>query len=370
MLEWGVCSSEIFVVILSRSTFLKYFMKNLFKSANHSTNSCTVMESGNHSKNGASLKSHMIRNNFFNIVGAAIVLLFFTSCSTVFYQVYKVQPIDEVSKSTNFLVYEDENCKVFYDFWGQGGNVGILFYNKTNNNLYVNLKESFFINNGIAYDYYKNREFTNSENSSVSISNSSTEMYNYTALNTIGLAASKSISGDNYQGYKQTNSFAAGIASSVAATAGIAASKTKEITTLSGSSVKYIEKDIICIPSKTSKIISEYSVTNTLYRDCNLLKYPSGKKQIQTKVFSENKSPFIFGNRIAYYIGNSEKLNVFENKFYVSEITNYPQKEIMIKTYDEFCGEKGLKKEFYFKNSSPDKFYIQYTNKNKGIMKH
>jgi hypothetical protein len=36
-----------------------------------------------------------------------------------------------MEKQSNSLAYEDENCKVFYDFWKDGGNVGFLFQNKT-----------------------------------------------------------------------------------------------------------------------------------------------------------------------------------------------------------------------------------------------
>jgi hypothetical protein len=284
--------------------------------------------------------------------------------------VYKVNPADKLSKTDNSLIYEDENCKVLYDFWGEGGQVDFLIYNKTSENIYVNKEKSFFICNGIAYDYYRDRVFTNSSSSSIISSNSSTATYSYSASNAIGLSASKFVSGFNYQGFKQTNSISASIASLVAATAGIAATNTKGVTSSSGSSISYNEEKIVCIPSGTAKIIAEYNITESLYRDCNLLKYPSSKGQIKSTQFTESKSPFVFSNKIAYIVGKSDNLVTIENKFYVSEITNYPENAITEEKAEEFCGEKSYKKLKYFKNVSPDKFYIQYDKDKMSQFKH
>ncbi|MDD4460047.1 MAG: hypothetical protein PHQ24_09620 [Proteiniphilum sp.] len=41
-----------------------------------------------------------------------------------------------------------------------GGNMGFGFFNKTNENIYLNLDECFFVRNDIANDYFLEREFT------------------------------------------------------------------------------------------------------------------------------------------------------------------------------------------------------------------
>jgi hypothetical protein len=92
----------------------------------------------------------------------AIFSLLLTSCGTAtFIQVYKTTPIDQVVLENNRLVYEDQNCKVSYYFWDEGGNIGFQIYNKTDKMIYLNLEESFFVLNGISYNYYKNRVYTN-----------------------------------------------------------------------------------------------------------------------------------------------------------------------------------------------------------------
>lgn len=269
----------------------------------------------------------------------AIAAIVFTSCkSTIYYQVYKTAPSNEMVNKGNKIAYEDENCMVSYNLWEDGGNMGFLFTNKTEKDIYLYLEESYFILNGIAYNYYKDRVFTSTASSGVSESS--------------GVSASKSIWGINYFNYLQTNKGAV--------------SKSAELMQSKGSSVSFNEQKIVCVPSNTSKVINEYNITSSLVRDCDLLRYPS-RKRIRTKYYSEKESPLVFSNRITYALENSSNVIKFENEFYVTEVTNYPEKEVVENEYTEFCGEKSNEKEKYFKNTSPDKFYLRYTKGKKGF---
>lgn len=118
------------------------------------------------------------------------VLLIINSCTPdKFIQVYKVKPITELQNSQNLLVYSDENCTVKYNMWSEGGNPGFAFFNKTDQNITLNLNESFFILNGIAFDYFKNRIYQYSdvnvtEKNEVIIPPNSTKIINeYTICN-------------------------------------------------------------------------------------------------------------------------------------------------------------------------------------------
>jgi len=262
-----------------------------------------------------------------------IVLSVFTlsSCKTTFYQVYRAVPSDRSMVNKDALVYEDENCEVTYNLWSYGGNMGFGFFNKTKENIYLNLDECFFVRNGVASDYYLEREFTQS--SSVG------------SRNTRKKGASVALTGLNFLELIQTNQAAAEVSESLMSS--------------SGSSVSTKEKKIITIPAGTLKFISEYNINESLYRDCDLLKYPR-RKQVKTLHFMKDDSPFVFSNRITYRVGDSVEPVQFENEFYVSEITNYPEKEIMDYDYDEFCGEKGMEKRRSFNIAAPDRFYIMY----------
>jgi hypothetical protein len=268
---------------------------------------------------------------------ARTILLFFapfvlSSCAIKnFYQVYQVQTTPDIVSQQSQLVYEDENCIVSYNLWGNGGNIGFQFYNKTDKDILLNLGESFFILNGVAFDYYKNRVFTQSASSGASNSRSN--------------SATRAIMGVNYSNLLQTNVNQTTVNSTS--------------VTSSGYSVAYSESKILCIPSKTARKVSEYDINNALYRDCDLLKYPSAN-QIKSKSFSKSDSPLVFSNLIAYAVGDSSNFKRFENEFFVSEITNFSESAMMKSGYAVFCGQKSISTLKSFKNISPDKFYIKY----------
>ena len=294
---------------------------------------------------------------FFTI---SIVIL--SSCTSLYYQVYKVTPASKIATTDNSLVFEDPNCNVYYNFWGEGGRAGFRILNKTDKNIYLNMKESFFVMNGIANDYFKNREFTSSNSTSWTTS----------AMNSLTYGVSESASGSvsetglNYLDLLQTN------VASVTTTKGKKYSKYRSsgVANSSAFSITYNENEMICIPPKTSKFIFEYNVTDILYRDCDLLKYPK-RNNIKTIYFAQGESPLSFSNRIAYAVEGLDNLIRFQNDFYISEITNYPEKQITEKRSDKFCGERGKDTAVrYFKNVSPDKFFISYSKSAADTYKH
>ncbi len=262
----------------------------------------------------------------------SLITLIMSSCATPFYQVYRTTPSEDIQIKGNYLVYEDDNCIVSYDLWAAGGNIGFRIYNKTDLNISLNLEESFFILNGVAYDYFKNRVFTQSVGSGSTSSRSA--------------SASKSETGTNIFGLPQTNRLASG--------ASVGLILTSEY------SVSFNEVKNILIPPRTSRIITEYSINETLIRHCDLFKYPKNR-QINTKRFTNSDSPIVFSNRISYNLGDTDNSIRFENEFFVSEITNYPEREIMEARFEEFCGQKSASRTNYFKNIAPDMFYIRYT---------
>lgn len=245
-----------------------------------------------------------------------ILTLLFTSCAvTNYYQVYKTNADNGIVDNNN-IVFEDNNCSVYYNLWTEGGDVGFSIYNKTESDLTVYLTKTFFVLNGVAYDYFQNRTFSKSSNNGTTLTS-----YNY----------------PYYWNYNVTK--VAGISST-------------------SFSTSYIEKPELTIPPKTLINISEYNVTNERYINCDLAKYPT-RKNIKTLKYSEDNSPFVFYNLITYAT-KSDTLRL-ENKFYVSEITNYPSTEIYRDIDTSACGRRLDFPIQVFKNVTPDKFYIKYT---------
>ena len=273
-------------------------------------------------------------------------MLLFSSCSvSSYYQVFKTQSKDSMTNNGKSLVYSDANCNIFYNFWSDGGNIEFAIQNNSDKNIYLNKKECFFICNGYAYDYFKDRTYTTSKGFQES----------KTTSKSVSDAAGVSVSGINVYSYDQTNS--------------VAAAKSYAVSTAGSSSVSnsvsWEEPQIICIPPKSTKVITEFNkITNTLIRNCDLFRHPTDK-QTNSSAFSETESPLVFCNQLAYCLGDSKELIRINNEFYVSEITNLTKKNMIEKKkeYEEYCGNKSskLSRKQYWKDATPDKFYIEYT---------
>lgn len=280
-------------------------------------------------------------NSFKNLLLLSCVILITSCASNTFYQVYETEVAGDLTKTDNSLVYEDENCRVLYNLWGDGGNIGFRFHNKTDEPIYLHLNQSFFILNDVAYDYYRDRVITYSNSSEIEALKST--------------YSGSSVTGFNFLNLLQTNS---------AAKSGMVGSKAS-----SGKSVSYQEEEIVIIPSGASKIIAEYSINESVIRNCDLLLYPN-RREIKSVSYSSSNSPLEFSNRITYSVGQDSNLNEFQNQFYVSGISNYPEKEFTVEEYDEFCGDKSTMKSKYFKKTAPDQFYIKYSKENNDSRKH
>jgi hypothetical protein len=151
-----------------------------------------------------------------------------SSCSSVvFYQVYQVTPDEKIIVSNNKLIYEDDNCIVLYNLWAESGNMDFSFFNKTEHPIHLNLEESFFIVNGVANNYFKNRVYTFSESSGATASR--------------GAVASRSVTGLNTFNQIQTHQ--------------LAASGSTGVVVSSGHSISYNEEKIISI-NKTGQDFS------------------------------------------------------------------------------------------------------------------
>lgn len=272
-------------------------------------------------------------NKYISYPILGIAVLSIISCGTMnYYQIYKTSPIGGVTKKDNYLTYEDASCKITYNLWAEGGNIGFTFYNKSDKNLYLNLDESFFILNGIAYDYFNNRVITNSRN--------------YSMYSSRSVSGTQIIEPNSLIYNTRPQSISNGFTSSSSAS--------------SGYSISLEEKKLICVPPKTSKVIVEYSITKLLYRDCDLLKYPN-KKQVVAKNFTKENSPFVFSNLLLYTVGKEGQPVKVNNEFFVSEISNLPESEVLTKKTDDMCGQKSMKMLTYFKISDADKFYVKYS---------
>lgn len=259
-----------------------------------------------------------------------VVALFMTSCSTTaFYQVYKTMPAIDQSNFADGTQFEDDDISVSYNFWNDGGKFSFVFRNKTDKDIYIDKEACFVIVNGFAQPYYQNRVFTKGKGSVTGVQ--------------ISAAATNYYRGKSYPQRMQY-------------------SESYGVAGYSESSVAYNEEKVVCIPAGTSRIFSEYTINQTIYRDCDLLLYPTPNK-IKALKFNSIDSPIKFSNRIAYKIDGSEDEIKMVHSFFVSEITNYPTSKFIETKYDEFCKQKSGFGRKYYVFEAADQFYNRYAKK-------
>lgn len=252
-----------------------------------------------------------------------LVMVLMQSCGAYYeyVQVISTKPannIEETTKANGGMLYEDDQCAVFYKFWGEGGNAGFEFYNKTDQIIYLDLSKTFFIKNGVAHDYYVDKTVTDTETSHTT----SGFGLGY------GLAAARGYSSSISQYYAGSVINPGVVAVSLVGRLlfGNAFSSTFSTSTTMGhsQSVAITDQPILAIPPKSSKFVKNFSILSSEIVSCDLRYYPEESDAVQ---YTAENSPLVFSNYITYTIGGDTTLRNVENKFYVSEIANYAEQE-------------------------------------------
>jgi len=246
------------------------------------------------------------------LVFLSIVLV---SCSiNDYYQVYTAHVPNENIKNDE-IIYTHDRCVVKYKFNNNGENVTFSMHNTSDNLITLDLTKSFFVLNGRAYSYFQNRSVSRQFTSTISMSD------NYQYYNLIY----------NIPKFSGTNS--------------------------SGISITYHETPLIIIPPGAFIELSEFSISKTPFVSCMLEKYPLNKN-VYTMQYSKINSPFVFDNRLTYYVTrDTQNIN---HEFYIEEITNYPQDKLLITRDTNNCGKKLDFQVYTLKKFKPNQFYIKY----------
>ena len=242
----------------------------------------------------------------------ALAGLLMTSCAPKLY----MQIVDVKSTSVpmvgNNYTYNDGKCKITYDFWDAYGNAGFTIENLTDELLYVNMAESFYTNNGIANDYFRNRTYSKSTPYS-------------------------------YRYYPTRNTTATSLNKTVV---------------VPGQTTSYAEKEVIVVPPHTVKKVAEYSIAADLLEDCAVKMYPK-KKRPESKSYAEKDSPLQFSNYLTYKFGENGAPVHVTNDFYVAGFKNYRYNEVL-ETQKAGChGQYDVSR---IKYAEPTKYFIRFIN--------
>ena len=272
----------------------------------------------------------------FILAAVVFAILSFQSCGTYYeyIQLLSTKPVNEnapITQTNGGILYEDDDCAIFYKFWNEGGNPGFEFYNKTDKIIYIDLSKTFFIKNGVAYDYFTQQTITKTKTTSTSASTTATQSYGLSATRSYSASISQYYAGNfGYMPITTLNPLASSATTSTSksARAIAVASVSKGITTTIGhsTSVATTNNPILSIPPKSSKVICNFSITAHEIIDCNLKYYPEQSSKIE---YTIENSPIVFANYITFKVGENSQYTSVENEFYVNEISNYAKQEVI-----------------------------------------
>lgn len=281
------------------------------------------------------------------VLPLVVAALICSACSPLFYQQIATLSSENVTlKDDGAYAYEDGVMTIEYDFWSESGKFTFVVTNNSDDDIYLNLAESYFVNNGYAQDYYQARTYVYTSNRVTSSGSTASAAVAGHASVSAGVAGQGIYGGE------------VGAAASLAATKGYGASKTYSVTSEKGVSVEFAEKAIVCIPAHSYKVFEEFSVASSVFRECGFVRDPS-KKEEAVREYDGYSSPRVIENRLVFNMGDVT-LPV-TNIFYVSQYMNIATENATEYIKAERCD--GYKKDVkVHKYSANNKFYVSYSS--------
>jgi hypothetical protein len=220
------------------------------------------------------------------------------------------------------IAFENEELSIKFDFWGDKGNGSFSIYNKTDKDIFVDLKRSHLIVNDVATTYFQNRNFSSKKVPFLSPA-SDEVILEQQSIKLPGVSL-------------------------------------KPASIQADESVVFFEERIICIPPQSKQMIYGFNLLENIYRDCNLFRFPSSKQILSSEFTSEN-SPYVYRNRISYSFDEKcTTIKTLENLFFVKRITNYPENEFIKYESVKFCSDSSSFSTEVYPFYKPSSFYFKY----------
>lgn len=199
-----------------------------------------------------------------------LLALCLASCST-YIQVTTLKSDTVQLNERGEFYYEDEVVRIEYSFnQAENGLFAFTINNLSNEDIYVDMAKSYFINNGVAVDYY-------GRSTTVTVGSSHSNSYLYSEQ----------------------------VSSTYTVSASISETKT---------AASYVG-----IPGESARIFTGFIVSDVRYTEEGLKEFPNGKDK-EEREFNKDESPLTIVNRITLIVGGEEV--VIENKMYASKYVN------------------------------------------------
>ena len=241
-----------------------------------------------------------------------VVLTCLTSCASfyqpTFYQVYTVEG-SSCDQSKGRLVYQNDDCKISYNFWSEDGDVAFTFENTSGSDIFIDMRQSFFFCNQIANCYYSGRTY---------------EYSSSVKQETYGLRAPMGV-----------------------------------LATGSARAISVKEQEVLCVPKQSAIKLTRFSIRPTLVTSCNKeMIYP--KDSMLVEMYQKENSPVVINNRISYSFDQDLKAKKqFDNVFWISNVENYSSSAVYKwKPYGAIDCDK--EENTSYKVYAPNKFFKTY----------
>lgn len=89
----------------------------------------------------------------------AVVLLLGACTPQNYYQLLETQG-KVITEDQSLITFENTELIITYDLWGNKGNGSFNVFNKTEKDIFIDLKRSHLIVSDIAHTYFQNRKFS------------------------------------------------------------------------------------------------------------------------------------------------------------------------------------------------------------------
>lgn len=183
--------------------------------------------------------------------------------------------MNNCKNDSSYMVYENDDCKIYYNLWSETGDLSFIFENKTDKDIYIKMSNSYFMKNNFVYDYYNNAIITRKNSFKV---------------------------GSIYYDYFSSES---------------------SIFLESSSEKSVPEKEFIHIPAKLKKVIPSFYLNSRFLYTNDDINFNVPFHKSYNVDFKEEISPLKFRNSILYtFDPKNGAINYINNDFFVSSIYN------------------------------------------------
>jgi hypothetical protein len=260
-------------------------------------------------------------HNFIKIKLAIITLIYLSSCSKKYIQVFETASTNTKNIDSTWY-FENDTIKISYQFWAEKGVLSFSIFNKLNKPIYVDWKKSAFIFNGNKINYWDNIEKTSFKSNGYS--------YYYTGPN---------IRPGQYNMVTNT-------------TYGNVVTTKPEQTTFIPPMSQYTRSQFFIMP------ITYFKMKNLDYKRYNVSDPNNNKNKyvIYQMDYNSSNTPLSFRNYLSFSTDENISYSLtIDNQFYISKIMEMRYKYFMGK--QKYTDKGNIEYQFpYCKNTS---FYIK-----------